>query len=154
MKSRFEEFIEIDKFRKALGYVSRATGMAFSVLDPLGNVIIYPMNESDFCKEVRKDPKVAAKCVDCIVHSAINAAKASVRTFSNVNTDFWNLSCQFSSTENTFRQCAAVKCARTSTRRWIMSIRKKNSTRNCKSCSTISQCWRKTAIMPLQNSLK
>ena len=51
MKSRFEEFIEIDKFRKALGYVSRATGMAFSVLDPLGNVIIYPMNESDFCKE-------------------------------------------------------------------------------------------------------
>lgn len=29
MKSRFEEFIEIDKFRQALGYVSRATGMAF-----------------------------------------------------------------------------------------------------------------------------
>lgn len=81
MKSRFEEFIEIDKFRKALGYVSRATGMAFSVLDPLGNVIIYPMNESDFCKEVRKDPKVAAKCVDCIVHSAINAAKSKRTNF-------------------------------------------------------------------------
>ena len=76
MKSRFEEFIEIDKFRQALGYVSRATGMAFSVLDPLGNVIIYPMNEWDFCKEARKDPKVAAKCVDCIVHSAIAAAKS------------------------------------------------------------------------------
>ena len=55
--------------------------MAFSVLDPLGNVIIYPMNESDFCKEVRKDPKVAAKCVDCIVHSAINAAKSKRTNF-------------------------------------------------------------------------
>lgn len=57
MKSRFEEFIEIDKFRKALGYVSRATGMAFSVLDPLGNVIIYPMNESDFPKKFAKTQK-------------------------------------------------------------------------------------------------
>ena len=81
MKSRFEEFIEIDKFRKALGYVSRATGLAFAMLDPLGNIIIPPMNESEFCVEARKDRNVASRCVDCIIHSAIAAAKSKKTNF-------------------------------------------------------------------------
>lgn len=81
MKSRFEEFIEIDKFRKALGYVSRATGLAFAMLDPLGNIIIPPMNESEFCVEARKDRNVASICVDCIIHSAIAAAKSKKTNF-------------------------------------------------------------------------
>lgn len=81
MKSRFEEFIEIDKFRKALGYVSQATGLAFAMLDPLGNIIIPPMNESEFCVAARKDPNVASKCVDCIIHSAIAAAKNKKTNF-------------------------------------------------------------------------
>lgn len=81
MKSRFEEFIEIDKFRKALGYVSRATGLAFAMLDPLGNIIIPPMNESEFCVEARKDRNVALRCVDCIIHSAIAAAKSKKTNF-------------------------------------------------------------------------
>lgn len=81
MTSRFEEFIEIDKFRKALNYVSRATGLAFVMLDPLGNIIIPPMNESEFCVAARKDPNVASKCVDCIIHSAIAAAKSKKTNF-------------------------------------------------------------------------
>lgn len=81
MKSRFEEFIEIDKFRKVLNYVSRATGLAFAMLDPLGNIIIPPMNESEFCVAARKDPNVASKCVDCIIHSAIAAAKSKKTNF-------------------------------------------------------------------------
>lgn len=76
MASRFEEFIDIEKFKKALNYAAQATGLAFSVLDPLGKVIISPMNEAEFCKEARKDHQVAFTCVDCIVHSAIAAAKS------------------------------------------------------------------------------
>lgn len=87
MKSRFEEFIEIDKFRKALGYVSRATGLAFAMLDPLGNIIIPPMNESEFCVEARKDRNVASRCVDCIIHSAIAAAKCAP-----ISTTLWTMS--------------------------------------------------------------
>lgn len=72
---RFEDCIDIVKFREGLKFVSLATGISISVIDPLGNVIIYPMNESSFCVEARKDKDVAEKCVNCIVHSAIAAAK-------------------------------------------------------------------------------
>lgn len=46
---RFEDCIDIVKFREGLKFVSLATGISISVIDPLGNVIIYPMNESSFC---------------------------------------------------------------------------------------------------------
>lgn len=76
MASRFEEFIDIDKFKKALQYAAQATGLAFSVLDPLGNTIIKPINEAEFCIAARHNKAVCDKCVDCIVHSAIAAAKS------------------------------------------------------------------------------
>lgn len=155
MKSRFEEFIEIDKFRKALGYVSRATGMAFSVLDPLGNVIIYPMNESDFCKEARKDSKVTAQCVDCIVHSAIAAAKSKRTHFFKCQYGLLEFVVPiFINGEYVSAVCGGEVRTDIDDAVDYTSIRKKNSTRNCKSCSTISEWWRKTAIMPLRNSSK
>lgn len=49
--------------------------MAFSVLGPLGNIIIKPMNEAEFCVEVRKNPLVEDNCINCIIHSAIASAK-------------------------------------------------------------------------------
>lgn len=76
MAGRFEEFIDIDKFKKALQYAAQATGIAFSVLDPLGNTIIKPINEAEFCIATRQNKAVCDKCVDCIVHSAIAAAKS------------------------------------------------------------------------------
>lgn len=129
MAGRFEEFIDIDKFKKALQYAAQATGIAFSVLDPLGNTIIKPINEAEFCIAARQNKAVCDKCVDCIVHSAIAAAKSKRTHFSSANTAFWSLSCLFLSTANTFPQYAEAKCAPIFAIALTTYIRKKSLTK-------------------------
>ncbi len=74
-KHSLEEVISVDKLKEALHSIARATEVNLCVIDLIGNVIIWPVNDSPFCAEARKNSDIRENCLRCATHAALEAAR-------------------------------------------------------------------------------
>lgn len=76
MSSRkINDIISTDKLEYALRSIAKATEMNLCMIDILGNVIIRPTNDSQFCTTVRQDGNNKRICLICASHAALEAAR-------------------------------------------------------------------------------
>lgn len=65
----------LDKLKIILDSMAKATGVNLCVLDTVGNVVVYPCNDSYFCKTARLNPELRKRCLTAAAHSAFESAR-------------------------------------------------------------------------------
>lgn len=74
-KYNLKDIIPLDRLKFILDSISKSTGMNITVLDSIGNILIYPTNDSPLCKCARRDPAICQKCLTLAGHAAFESGR-------------------------------------------------------------------------------
>ncbi len=75
MKKKLENVVPMVQAQYILRTIAKSTGMNLCIMDLLGKMLIPSTNDTNFCREVHKDPKKKEVCLWCASHAALEAAQ-------------------------------------------------------------------------------
>ena len=74
-KYSLDDIISLEDFESSLLAIAKATEINLCVIDITGKTLIWPVNDSLFCSEARKNDEIRDTCLKCVTHAALESAR-------------------------------------------------------------------------------